>query len=87
LNKNAIWVELLFEAIYESSDFENAVESLQGTISEELEFWTETNSLYRGSLKNLAIVLVIDFFEEGIGIDLELKTLIDLCEWQSMYRN
>lgn len=85
-NENSIWIEIPFCEITENTEFDRSLEELQETTESELEFWTETNSLNRGSLKNLAIELLINFFSDGFDIDLDSKELINLCKWKSMYR-
>ena len=85
--KYSIHIAIPFSTISETECFETEIENLQETITEELEFWTETNSLNRGSLKNLSIELVRNFFLEGFDIDLYNKEFIKSCEWKSMYRD
>ena len=85
-NEHSIWIEFPFHELTETESFEGEIDTLKDTIIEELEHWTNTNSLHRGSLKNLGICLVRTFFLDGFGIDLFDKEFVELCKWESMYR-
>ena len=86
-NGRSVYIEFEFSTLVETDSFDRDLDTLKDTITEELEFWTETNSLNRGSLKNLSIELVRNFFLEGFDIDLYNKEFIKSCEWKSMYRD
>ena len=86
-NEHSIWIEMPFYELVETECFERELDSWKDYMIEELEHWTDTNSLHRGSLKNLSIELIRTFFNDGFAIDLDSKEFIDLCKWQSMYRD
>jgi hypothetical protein len=85
-NEHSIWIEIPFYELVETECFERELDSWKDYMIEELEHWTDTNSLHRGSLKNLGIEFIKTFFLEGFGIDLFDKEFIELCKWESMYR-
>ena len=85
-NGRSVGIEFEFSTLVETDCFEREIDTLKDIIIEELGHWTDTNSLHRGSLKNLGICLVRTFFLDGFGIDLFDKEFIDLCKWESMYR-
>tara|TARA_R100000789_G_C2959487_1_gene137462 strand:- start:156 stop:572 length:417 start_codon:yes stop_codon:yes gene_type:complete len=86
-NEHSIWIEFPFHELTETECFEREIDTLKDIIIEELGHWTDTNSLNRGSLKNLSIELIRTFFSNGFAIDLDSKEFIDLCKWQSRYRD
>jgi hypothetical protein len=86
-NGRSVYIEFEFSTLVETDSFDRDLDTLKDTITEELEFWIETNSLNRGSLKNLGICLVRTFFLDGFGIDLFDKEFVELCKWESMYRD
>jgi len=86
-NGHSVYIEIPFYELVETDCFERNLDSWKDYMIEELEHWTDTNSLHRGSLKNLSIELIRTFFNDGFAIDLDSKEFIDLCKWQSMYRD
>ena len=85
-NGHSVYIEMPFYELVETDCFETNLDSWKDYMIEELEFWTETNSLHRSSLKNLGIEFIKTFFLEGFGVDLFDKEFVELCKWESMYR-
>jgi hypothetical protein len=86
-NGHSVYIEFEFSTLVETNCFEINLDSWKDYMIEELEFWTETNSLHRGSLKNLGIEFIKTFFLDGFGIDLFDKEFVESCKWESMYRD